>query len=178
MEDKYEKMIELLKRSEPVLKEKDELVVRIMRSIKEERVKVKPAEIFTDILFGWVYIGWMRRVMVTFAALIIIFFAYEQAVIMKRINVLSGKSYIESGIVRASMSGEIADVISRYKFFRKRHLPGEINVSEKEIDMLINSINDLQDRYRDIFELIENDPELKKYIELRINRIEISKPKI
>jgi DNA mismatch repair ATPase MutL len=46
----------------------------------------------------------------------------------------------------------------------------EMLAAEKEIDQLIKSVNKLQLKYKNLFYLIENDPELKKYVEAKMNK--------
>ena len=176
--NKIDKVLGTLKRSGPVLKDSEALSENVIRQIQDGKEAIPLVNLVYELLFGWIYVGWLRRIMVTSAVMIVLLFGFQQAVILKRINSLSGKTYIEAGVINTSMPGEINGIFNKHKLFGKKPSAGDIYVSEKEIENLIKSLNDLQVRYRDLFELIESDPELKKYVDERLNTIGVKKPKI
>jgi DNA repair ATPase RecN len=45
-------------------------------------------------------------------------------------------------------------------------------VTEKHIEDFLESVNDLQSRYKDLIKLIEDDPQLKKEIEKRLKELQ------
>jgi archaellum component FlaC len=58
-----------------------------------------------------------------------------------------------------------------------RKLPSQnITISKKQMDTLLESVNDLQTKYKDLMNLIEEDPELKKIVENKL--IEMNRTKI
>lgn len=46
--------------------------------------------------------------------------------------------------------------------------PWQVTISEKQMNELLESINELKTRYKDLEDLINGDPELKKLIEEKI----------
>jgi FKBP-type peptidyl-prolyl cis-trans isomerase (trigger factor) len=58
-----------------------------------------------------------------------------------------------------------------YKVTGRKLSDNELSVTKEEIDEMIKSVSRLQVKYKEIIDLIENDPELKKYVENRMNEI-------
>ena len=58
---KYEQILNMLKKSGPVLRDAEAISEKVIRQLTEERSKVSPAELIIEYLFGWTYIGWVRR---------------------------------------------------------------------------------------------------------------------
>jgi hypothetical protein len=167
---KYEKILNMLRISQPVLSDKDifDVTEKVMRHLQEGKSKVNIPELIIEFLFGWVYIGWVRKSMVAVAVVIAVVFGYQQALIIKRINDLSGQRIQNGSAVMTNLKDEITDKIMIYRFKGGRFADERKTISEREIDELIKSLNKLQVKYKDLFYIIENDPELKKYIEDRI----------
>jgi hypothetical protein len=56
-------------------------------------------------------------------------------------------------------------------------LPSSIDFSDKQINELVESLDELRVKYKDLEDLIENDPDLKKIIEEKLtesNRTKIN----
>jgi hypothetical protein len=168
---KYEKVLDLLRKSKPVFTEAEEIATKVMRQIQQEKSRISLPELIIEFLFGWVYIGWIRRSLVTAALIIVIFFGYQQALILKRLNDLSEQRIPNSGVVLTDLTDNLTERMLFYRLGGKRPSDGKINVSEKDIDDMIRSLNKLQNKYKNLLHLIENDPELKKYFDERINEI-------
>jgi hypothetical protein len=57
--------------------------------------------------------------------------------------------------------------------------PGKgIGISENQLEELLISYKNLQVKYKDLMRIIEEDPELKKYIENKLNEEKHNKPDI
>jgi uncharacterized protein YecE (DUF72 family) len=172
---KYERVLNLLRKSKPVMEDAEAVTDRIMRQLQEEKSKISLTELIVEFMFGWVYIGWVRRAMVAATLVIVVTFGYQQALILKRIDELSGQRIQDGPIVMTNLKDDLTDKMLRFRL-RGRKLPNEkMSVPQKDIDEMIKSINNLQVKYKDIFFLIENDPQLKKYVEDKINENKKSK---
>lgn len=167
---KYEMVLNVLKKSKPELMDAEAFSDKIIKLLQEEKSKISLQELIIEFLFGWVYIGWVRRSMVAVALSVILLFGYQQALILRRINDLSDQKVTNGKTTMTSLTDEFSDKILLYRISGKKLTDGKINISEKEIDRLIKSVNRLQVKYQDIIYLIENDPELKKYIEAKMNK--------
>jgi hypothetical protein len=166
--EKYEKVLNLLKKSKPDLTGSDTVNEKIMRKLQEEKSKVGLPELIIEFLFGWVYVGWVRRSMIAATLVIIVLFGYQQALILRRINDLSGQRIQNGTLLMTGLKDDLASKILIYRITGKKLTDGKLSVSEKEIDEMIWSLNKLQVKYRDILNLIEDDPQLKKYVEDRM----------
>jgi hypothetical protein len=175
--DKSERIIRALRGSIPEIGNKDLLTEKIMSAIRNERLKTGVPELVFESVFGWVYIGWMRRLMVTAALGLIILFGFQQVVILRRINRLSGKVQIENNSADGALPAGLSNKLRIIKLYGNG-ADEKISISEKDIDRFIESANDIQDQYRDIIEIINNDPLLKKYFEEKIGQTDNKKPKI
>jgi hypothetical protein len=168
---KYEKIVRLLKDSKPVLNDPGMIAGKIISAIGEERARGSLTEKIIEYLFGWVYVGWVIRSMISVTMVIVLIFGYQQTVIMKRIKELSVQRIETSGlpVIRAgdNLSG-------RLLFFRLtgKKIPDDDPARMlDDIDAMIGSLNSLRIKYGDVIERIEKDPQLKKYVEERMNEL-------
>jgi len=129
-----------------------------------------------DFLFGWVYIGWVRRTLITASVALVLVFVFQQGVILKRIDILSRQTIVPVKENVTTASDEIKKLLVIYKNSGKRFPPKTITISEKEMKELLESVNELQSKYKEIETIIEGDPELKQLIEKKL--IENNRTKI
>jgi hypothetical protein len=169
---KYEKVLKLLKEAKPDLKDMDIVTEKVMRQLKEEKSKIDPIEMIIEFLFGWIYVGWVRKSMVVAAVCMALLFGFQQVLILKKINELSGQRIQDGNLFMTSAKNEISDRIRVFRFSGRKLEDKKNSVSKKEIDEMIKSINKLQIKYKDIIDLIEDDPELKNYVETRMKVLE------
>jgi hypothetical protein len=177
-QERYDKIIKVLRRSRPAPGDPEHLSEKVISRIQKERTSVSVTELISEFIFGWVYIGWMRRSMVTAAICFMLFFGYQQAVMMKRIDALSSSPVVDVNILKTGTISDLTGRIKMYTRFGKRAGESNVEISEKDLDKFIESVNALQVQYKDIFRLIETDPELKKHVEDRLNKNRSLKPKI
>jgi hypothetical protein len=161
--------LNILRNSKPVLTEAESLTEKVISKLKEGKSKFTLPEMIFEYLFGWVYIVWVRRTMVTAALVIAVFFIYQQSLILRKINDLSGQRIHNGSLIMTNMNADLADKLLIYKITGRKLNDEKISVSQKEIDEMINSLNKLKTKYKDVINLIENDPQLKSYVESRMN---------
>ena len=175
---KYAKVLEILKTSRPVLDSTDDIADKVLERISKEH---KPEKTHSDLLeffFGWTYVNWVRRSLVAASVFLAVMFVFQQSIIMKQINHLSRQ--IESnGKDVSAVTGDLPD--SRLMMFsfpgRKLQILRKNN-SDKQVEELFRSIDQLQKEYKGLHRIIEEDPELKKLIEKRLSEISDSKVKL
>ncbi len=168
---KYESVLNILRNSKPVLNDPETVSEKVIRKLQEEKSRVSFTDLVIDFLFGWVYVGWVRRSMIAVTMVIVLFFGFQQAIILKRINDLSSQKIENGNSVMTSLKDEITSKMLIYKITGRKLSGEELPVSKEEIDEMIKSVNKLQVKYKDIIDLIENDPQLKKYVENRMKEI-------
>ncbi|HUX57930.1 MAG TPA: hypothetical protein VMV77_13210 [Bacteroidales bacterium] len=166
--DKYYQVINLLRKSKPVLESTHNIEENVMSKISQ----VPHTRFFlsksVDLLFGWVYVGWVRRSLIGASVLLIIIFVYQQGIILKQIDYLSRQTIIIGTETGTKHTDEIDKMLLIYKISGWRfHSQNKIN-TEKELNKLLESVNELKVKYEDLLNFIEDDPELKRYIENRL----------
>ena len=172
---KYEKVKDLLRRSVPDLDSQAQLEEKIINKIREGHKRKYRYPDILGFLFGWVYIGWVRRSLVAVSVVLVMFFVYQQAVIMKELDYLSRKSIIIDGSTSTVNTGDIEKRLLMYKLSGKKPVGEDLDISRQQMDELIESVNELQDKYRDLINIINSDPELRKYVEQKLNKKEKAK---
>lgn len=103
-------------------------------------------------------------------------FVYQQGILLKQMNYLSRQIIVTEGEVSFNPAVELEKKIMMYKLYGRRFSSQNITFSEKELNQLLESFNELQFKYEDLINMIEEDSDLKKYIEKK--RIENSSTKI
>jgi hypothetical protein len=108
--------------------------------------------------------------------MLVMVFIYQQGVMFKQINFLSRQIIDNGGEMQISAEQQVEKLLMTFKKSGRGFSSGNITISEKQIKELLDSVNALQIKYKDLIDLIEADPELKKVIENKL--IENSRSKI
>lgn len=174
--ERYNDVIHSLRKSTPVLKNPGEIENDVMRIIRNQR---RPSGIVSDLpekIFGWVYVGWIRRTLVLASVCLVIVFVLQQSIILKKINSLEQRSgYIQTDYPRSNYtrySGAMVSKIAGLRFLRSNKL------TDQEIDRIINSYKDLEIKYNDILRAIDENPELRKYFNEKLPGFDKEKIKL
>jgi hypothetical protein len=174
--EKYNKVINLLKVSKPKLESTEDIENEVMKRIYGERPLLSTLTEIIDFIFSWVYIGWVRRSLIAASMALVVIFIYQQGVILKQIDFLSRQTIVIGKNNITEPVGRFEKILVNYKKGIKKLPSRNITISEKQMNELIESVNELQTKYKDLEKLIEDDPEIKKLIENKI--IENSRSKI
>jgi hypothetical protein len=75
-------------------------------------------------------------------------------------------------------SSEFDKKLTLYRISNRFSADGEIRISEDQLEKLLDSYQNLQVKYKDLVRIIEENPELKKYIEDKLNEEKNYKPDI
>lgn len=172
--EKYNKVLNLLRKSKPVLVSTEDIEKEVISRIsKAQKPKLSLSDII-DFMFGWVYIGWVRRSLLTASLVLVLVFVWQQSIILKQINFLSRQIIVTEGVTVNSPSQQVGKLLILYKRSSTGFPSRNITISEKQLNQLLESVNELKVQYKDLLNLIEENPELKKYIEDKLgenNRI-------
>ena len=163
--EKYNKVINLLKISKPRLESAGEIEDEVIRRITCVHPIVSSITRIFDFLFSWVYIGWVRRSLIAAAVALIVIFIYQQGVILKRIDFLSRQTIVIGTENILDQTDQVEKILMNYKNEAGRFPLKTITISEKQMKELIESVNELQLKYKDLKKLIEDDPEIRRLIE-------------
>ena len=176
--ENYNKILKLLRNSNPTLFSTEEIENEVIKKIsKNPKPKYSLSDV-TDFLFGWVYIDWVRRSLITASVLLVMIFVWQQSVILNRINVLSRQPIVIGVETSATRMNDIEKMLTIYRNSDRRYSSGTITISEKQLEEIQESVNEMKVKYKDLENLINNDPELKKYVEKKLEEYNRSKIKI
>jgi hypothetical protein len=174
--EKYNKVLNVLRKSKPVLSSTEDIEREVIKKISEVHQSDVVLSDIIDFLFGWVYIGWVRRSLIAASIVLVLIFIYQQGIILKQINSLSSQTIIIDGENLNTPSDMIEKRLMMYKIDGRRFSSKSITISAKQMEQLLESVNEMQVQYKDLLNLIEEDPELKKLVEKKLienNRIKI-----
>lgn len=163
-EKKYEEIIKLLRKSSPEFHDQEEMEENVMKIIEGSRQKANQSETFFDYLFWWADIGWVRKSLVFASILIVVIFGYQQTVMLKRLSNLNNQPVITGNQMVTYSSLKLRDdylFLSGYENLNLKNL----KTTDKRVKKLVKSYNELREKYKELEKLIDEDPELKKFIE-------------
>jgi hypothetical protein len=163
--DKYNQLITLLRNSKPELDSTEEIEREVIRRIKGAQHSGINLSGAIGFLFGWVYIGWVRRSLIAASICLVMLFVYQQGIILRRIEMISRQTIVNERDNMSTPSDMIEKMLINYKNSERRFPSKTINISETQMKELLESIKELQIKYKDLETIIEGDPELKKLIE-------------
>jgi hypothetical protein len=166
--EKLNEVLNLLRKSKPVLDSTNDIEREVIRRIsKNNRSGLRLSGVL-DFLFSWVYIGWVRRTLIAASATLVLIFIYQQGIILKRIEVLSRQTVVTEKENLFTHTDEIERLLMAYRNYGKKFPSKTITISESQMDELLESVKELQLKYKDLDNLIDGDPELKKLIEQKL----------
>jgi hypothetical protein len=166
--EKFDEVVGLLKNSRPLLDSPEEIGNNVIRRLRTEKPSINFLSRLTDLLFGWVYIGWVRRTLITASCVLILIFVYQQGIILKRIDMLSRQTIISDKATIKVPSDEIERLLTGYRNSGHIFPSRNITISESQMKELLESVKELQLRYKDLEKIIDEDPDLKKMIEKKL----------
>lgn len=165
---KFNEVVDLLRKSGPVLDSPEEIGNNVIRRLRSEKPKMDILSNLTDFFFGWVYIGWVRRTLIAVSCALVMIFIYQQGVIMRRIDTLSRQTIVTNKTIIKTPSDEIDRLLTGYKNSGYLFSSRNISISESQMKELLESVKELQIKYRDLEKIINEDPDLKKMIEKKL----------
>lgn len=177
-DSKYRKVMEVLKKSEPVTGSQEEIEREVINRINYLPKKDKERFSVFSFLFGWTEIRWVRRSLVTASFFLVVLFVYQQSVIVKQLNWLSTQIVVNS---EKPVRTIISDFSGKLRFLRisGSRVPQKGSpVSEKQLDMLMDALDKLQADYENLSKIIEENPDLKEIIEKKLEEKNCIKVKL
>jgi hypothetical protein len=164
--DKYSKVVEMIRKTKPQPESTEAIAREVFKRI-HKRPALSGLQNVIDLLFSWIYVGWIRKSLVTASAVIVLFFIYQQGMIMKKIDLLSRQVTVSNTGHTSVSTAEIEKFLTSFGS-SGRKFPAKVEVTEKQADDIIRSLDDLRNKYKELEDLIESDPKLKKLVEQRL----------
>jgi hypothetical protein len=177
-EEKYDALVKLLRRSKPETESTNDIEEKVIYRIRQKAEKKNRSSHLLDYLFGWVYIEWVRKSLLAASALIVVFFVYQQSIILKRLNDLSSQPVINDSRIMTGLSNTPEGKLFFYKLTGRKIKANYNAISDRQIEEFLKSVNDLQVKYKDLIRLINEDPDLRKEIEKRMSESHRKKLKL
>jgi len=172
--EKYKKVVDLLQKSIPTLDSTADIEREVIRRVASERSLQAILMDILDFLFGWVYIGWIRRSLIAASLALVFIFIYQQAAILRKIDFLSRQTIMIN--YKNQAPDDFEKLLTEYRNSGRRFSSKSFTFSEKQLRELFDSVNEMQIKFKDLENLINEDPELKKLIEKKLdsrNRINL-----
>jgi len=176
--NRYEKAVKIIRKSKPVLSNPGVIEDAVIRSIRD---KEKDRGLITGLvesIYGWIYIGWVRRSLVGAALIIFTVFVYQQADILRSVRSL------EKEIVSIRSEQPTVNVrdlerrLTVFKISSKISTGRKIEVYESQLQEIIDSYKNLEQKYENLNRIIEEDSLLKNYFENKLKEEENNRSKI
>jgi hypothetical protein len=167
-EEKYNRILNILRKSEPNLTDANEIEEAVMKEIQKRRDRKAESNNVFDYLFGWVYISWIRKGLIAASFMIIGLFAFQQTLILKRIKLLERQAIISEDRFTSNAPADLDEKLLLYKLSGRKSIE-KITISERQLNRLMKSYDDLETRYSDLLKLIEEDPVMKQYFEKKLS---------
>jgi len=171
--DKYSKVIKVLKGSKPALDNKEELIDGVMQRIRGEAQKTTVHEKLSNYLFGWADIGWVRGSMALAATVLIGIFIIQQIVITARINSLERQLVKTVNTIQIQepdlgiMQKVLLNIVAKDQMAED-----SITVSRSDLEELLNSYLELQEDYENMKQDAGLEPYIRKVIRRNIENSE------
>lgn len=166
--EKYEKVIDALRKSGPKLDSSTEIEQNVLSILMKKQQTPAPMFHFFEIIFGWVYIGWVRRCLIGASFLLVGLFVGQQNNIQRQLD------YLRRDVSRIT-AYDPTDALEKKMMVYKlsgshQEKPGAVIIPEEQLNKLLDSINDLKIKYTDIMDIINDDPRLRKIIQKKTSR--------
>jgi hypothetical protein len=166
--EKYSKVLNILRNSRPLLDSTQDIEREVINKIaRAQQNKLSFSEV-VDFLFGWVYIGWVRRSLITASVCLVFVFVFQQGIILKRIDMLSRQTIVTDKENLLTPATEIERLLTEYRNTGRRFPSKTTTITEREMQELLEYVNELKIKYKELENIIEGDPELKKLIEKKL----------
>lgn len=165
--DNYGKIVELLRRSRPVIRGNEELTGEVIQRLSTGRRGHFPIYTWIESIYGWIYIPWVRRSLVSISVIIAALFIYQQSVLVRQIKNINRQAIVTEGGVPVSH-----DSVPPLELYRASGLifsGKDISISETDLRQLIREYINVKGRYTNLVKIIDENPELKKYVEQKLN---------
>lgn len=169
-DEKYAKIIKALRHQEPDNFTLSEIEETVLNSISEKGRAYPVKQNVIDFIFGWIWIGWVRRSLITASLCLVIFFVWQQNSILTKIDRLQMQIRQNDRMITYNPSLTLEKKVLLKRLSEEENLNEKIIIDKSDLEQLLDSLERMQSRYSKIIKLIENDPALKKSVEQQLRK--------
>ena len=176
--NRYEKAVKIIRKSKPVLSNPGVIEDAVMSSIRDKEKDRGLIIGLVESIYGWIYIGWVRRSLVGAALIIFTVFIYQQADILRSVRSLE-KEIVSIRSEQPSVNvRDLERRLTVFKISSKISTGRKIEVYESQLQEIIDSYKNLEQKYENLNRIIEEDSLLKNYFENKLKEEENNRSKI
>ena len=176
--NRYEKAVKIIRKSKPVLSNPGVIEDAVMSSIRDKEKDRGMLTGLVESIYGWIYIGWVRRSLVGVALIIFTVFVYQQADILRSVRSLE-KEIVSIRSEQPSVNvRDLERRLTVFKISSKISTGRKIEVYESQLQEIIDSYKNLEQKYENLNRIIEEDSLLKNYFENKLKEEENNRSKI
>lgn len=175
---KYEKAVRIMRESKPVLSNPgqiEDLVIERILSKNQSRGMIHD---IIESVYGWIYIGWVRRSFVGAALVIFAVFVYQQADILRSVRSLERQVVSINQEQSPVNYRDLERRLTVFKISSRISSERKIEVYESQLKEILDSYKNLEIKYEKLNRIIQEDTLLKKHFENKLQEEENNRSKI
>jgi hypothetical protein len=174
----YNRIMGLIRKSKPSFDQQGRAEEYIIEQVAKVRKRGTKLHDLAESLFGWVYIPTMRRILVTAAIVLIGIFIFQQYALVKQVRNISRQVIVIKNDTRTESAPDLGSKLVMYKLSDRFFSSGEIRISGKELEKIIEAYDELDGKYHGLLKIIEENPDLRNYVEKKLEEQEKNKPNL
>ena len=174
----YKRIIELLKKSEPNFDQQAQTEEYILRQIEKKGLQGSKLRELAEVLFGWAYNLLARRILITASIVLVGIFVIQQLVLVKQVRSISRQVVVLKNKTESSVIPDLDSRLELYKVSGRFNVGGNIRISGRELEKLIEEYSTLDGKYQDLLKIINENPDLKSYVEKKLEEREKTKSEL
>ena len=178
-EEKYARVVRILRSNNPELKGKENLVDQVMHGIERPQEGFAIRGRLDRTLFGWTGIYWVRTVMSIAALFFVCFFLIQQLVMWNRLNTL--EEQIVNPAVQTGMPGTDPGMLhSKFLNAALKDLQtgDSIKVSRDELEALLEDYNRIKERLHSMQPASDQESRMKRLLRKNAGKDDVPKKSI
>jgi hypothetical protein len=174
----YKRVIELLRKSKPSFPQQGLSEEYILRQIEEKGRRRNRMSILTESLFGWVYIPLVRRILVTASVIMVGIFIFQQYVLINQVRNINRQVIVLKNETESAIVPDVGSGLMLYRLSDRFRSGGNIKISGRELEKIIEAYNELDGKYQDLLKIVNENPQLREFVEKKLEEGRKDKPNL
>jgi hypothetical protein len=174
----YNRIIGLLRKSKPSFDQQAMTEQKILEQVEKLNRKDTRLHGIPEILFGWAYVPSLRRVLIAASFLLVGFFAVQQSALLRQVRDINRQVIVLRNESEPPALPELGSQLTLYRLSGKIHSNGEIRITGNDLEKFVEAFNELDVRYRDLMKIIQENPDIKNYVEKKLEEENKTRPNL